>query len=65
VPRRLWDYGLIYEAMILNRILPRGNNNRTGLEMVTGETPDISEWVDFEFYDRVWYYDHKKMDMVE
>jgi hypothetical protein len=25
VPRRLWDYGLIYEAGILNRI-PRGNS---------------------------------------
>ena len=62
VPRRLWDYGLIYEAGILNRI-PRGNNDRTGLEIVTGETPDISEWIDFEFYDRVWYYDHKKIEL--
>jgi hypothetical protein len=62
VPRRLWDYGLIYEAGILNRI-PRGNNDRTGLEIVTGETPDISEWIDFEFFDRVWYYDHKKIEL--
>ena len=31
--------------------------------MVTGETPDISEWIDFEFYDRVWFYDRKKMEM--
>ena len=46
VPKRLWDYGLIYESGILNRI-PRGNNGRTGLEIVTGETPDISEWIDF------------------
>jgi hypothetical protein len=23
--------------------------------MVTGETPDISEWTDFGFYDHVWY----------
>jgi hypothetical protein len=31
---------------------------------VTGETPDISEWVDFEFYDRVlWFYDYKKIEM--
>jgi hypothetical protein len=30
---------------------------------VTGETPDISEWIDFEFYDRVWFYDHKKIEM--
>ncbi len=31
--------------------------------MVTSETPDISEWLDFEFYDRVWYYDQKKMEL--
>jgi hypothetical protein len=52
VPARLWDYGLVYEANILNRI-PRGTQHRTVIEVVTGETPDISEWVDFEFYDRV------------
>ena len=38
VPRRLWDYGLIYEAGILNRI-PRGNSGRTGLEIVTVKLP--------------------------
>jgi hypothetical protein len=62
VPKRLWDYGLVYEAGVLNRIL-RGKSARTGLEIVTGETPDISEWIDFEFYDRVWFYDHKKIEM--
>jgi hypothetical protein len=62
VPTRLWDYGLVYESNILNRI-PRGPQQRTGLEIVTGETPDISEWIDFEFYDRVWFYDRKKMEM--
>jgi hypothetical protein len=62
VPKRLWDYGLIYEANILNRV-PRGKNTRTGLETVTGETPDISEWTDFGFYDRVWVYDHKKIEL--
>jgi hypothetical protein len=31
--------------------------------MVTGETPFISEWIDFEFYDRVWYYDQKKIEI--
>ena len=62
VPPRLWDYGLIYESNILNRI-PHGQQQRTGIEMVTGETPDISEWIDFEFYDRVWYYDQKKIEI--
>ena len=29
-------------------------DSRTPLEKVTGDTPDISEWVDFEVYDLVW-----------
>jgi hypothetical protein len=29
----------------------------TGYEEVTGETPDISEWIDFDFYDLIWYHD--------
>ena len=28
---------------------------RTLLELLTGETPDISEYLDFGWYDRVWY----------
>ena len=43
--------------------MPRGREQRTGIEMVTGETPDISEWIDFEFYDWVWYYDQKKIEI--
>ena len=62
VPPRLWEYGLVYETNILNRI-PRGQQQRTGIELVTGKTPDISEWLDFEFYDRVWYYDQKKIEI--
>ncbi len=62
VSPRLWDYALIYESNILNRI-PCGRHQRTGIEMITGETPGISEWIDFEFYDRVWYYDQKKIEI--
>ena len=28
---------------------------RTPLELLTGETTDISEYLDFGWYDRVWY----------
>ena len=59
VPTRLWDYSLVYETNILNRI-PRAQQQRTGIEIVTGKTPDISEWIDFEFYDRVWYSTRKR-----
>ena len=29
--------------------------------MITGETPDLSKWIDFEVFDRVWFYDQKKI----
>ena len=56
VPKRLWDFGLIYEAELLSR-MARGDDRRTGYELVTGQTADISEWLDFEFYDLVWWLD--------
>ncbi len=55
VPSRLWDYGLVYEAEILSRVC-RDDGERSGLEILTGNTPDISEWIDFTFYDIVWYH---------
>ena len=30
---------------------------RTGLERLTGDTPDISERLDFDIYDQVWFWD--------
>lgn len=56
VPRRLWDFGLVYEAEILSR-MSRGRDGRTGYEEVFGQTPNIAEYLDFEFYDRVWWWD--------
>ena len=29
-------------------------DGRTGMEEITGQTIDISDWLDFEFYDTVW-----------
>jgi hypothetical protein len=37
--------------------MARGDDGRTGYEVVTGQTPDISEWLDFVFYDLVWWLD--------
>ena len=64
VPKRLWDYGLVYMAEILS-ITARGSNQRPGLEEIMGQTVDISEWLDFEFYDPVWYWDEKKTVMTD
>ena len=65
VPKRLWDFGLVYESELLCH-MARGMDNRTGYEEVTGQTPDISEWLDFEFYDLVWWLDRpNKPDFME
>ena len=55
VPHRLWDYGLVYEAEIMSRTC-RHHDDCSGIEILTGNTPDISEWLDFTFYDLVWYH---------
>jgi hypothetical protein len=56
VPSWLWDYGLVYEGELLSMI-SCGEDGRSGHEEVTGNTPDISKWLDFEFYDLVWLWD--------
>ena len=60
VPRRLWDYGMrwVCETMQRNYTQAGGLAGCTPIELVTGETVDISEYLDFGFYDRVWYYDN-------
>jgi hypothetical protein len=56
VPSRLWDYGLVYEGELLS-MMSRGKDGRSGHKEVTGNTPNISKWLDFEFYDLVWWWD--------
>lgn len=55
VPKRLWDYGIKWVCQIMQRTLNSvfGLEERTPLEEVTGETSDISEYLDFQFFDRV------------
>jgi hypothetical protein len=57
VPRRLWDYGIDWGWETGNMTVKssRYADQRTPLEMITGETPDISEYIDFGFYDWIIY----------
>ena len=55
VPKRLWDYGLHWCCDISQRT-PNSVfslEGRTPIEQMTGETPDISKYLDFSFYDYV------------
>lgn len=55
VPHRLWCYGLEHQAQVMN-LIPQGQPDRSGYEVITGCTPDISEFCDFAFYDLIWYW---------
>ena len=54
--KRLWNYCVLYETDVFNRI-HQPKNNRTGWESVYGNQPDISEYLDFEFYGWIWFWD--------
>ena len=60
VPRKLWDYGMVWcsEVISLTHSTAGPFGNGIPQEFVTGETEDISEYLDFGFYDMVWYKDN-------
>jgi hypothetical protein len=52
----LWYYSLVYKGKLLTR-MSCGDDGRSGYEQVTCKTPHISEWLDFKFYDLLWWWD--------
>ena len=56
-PERLWYYGLVWiiETGDLSIYSSRYASGRTLLEYIIGESPDISEYLYFTFYDWVTY----------
>ena len=44
--------GFVKQTTLVS-LVPSIQRARTPIEMLTGETPDISEYLDFGFYDRV------------
>jgi hypothetical protein len=67
VPQRLWDYGMQWVCDIQNRTsnTARGLDGRCPLERVTGETVNISEYLDFGFYDWVWYRENASLGVTK
>ena len=60
VPKILWDYGMRWVCETLSRTHLRANRIDGGvpLQGITGDTIDISNYLEFGFYDRVWYRDN-------
>ena len=63
VPRILWDSGMRWVCETMQRTYTQagGIDGCTPIESVTGETVDISEYLDFGFYDRVWYHENERL----
>jgi hypothetical protein len=51
VPWRLWDYGIEWVCEVMSLT---ANSNF----VLTGETPNISEYLDFGYYNSVWNRDN-------
>jgi hypothetical protein len=60
VPSRLWDYGFRWVCEIQKRTsnTARELGGRCPLEKITGESVDITEYLDFGFCDWIWYNDN-------
>lgn len=63
VPHRLWDYGSMWTCSTSQLTASDAGflKGRTALEEITGETPDISEYLDFSFYDWVGYHENARL----
>jgi hypothetical protein len=58
-PIKLWDFCATYVSHLRNHtVRPLIDlNGRTPYEKITGNTPDISELLEFEWYQPIWYYE--------
>ena len=60
IPEAFWDYGLRWVSEISSMTHSSAGSIEGSIPLtnVTGETVDISEYLDFSFYDEVWYKDN-------
>ena len=58
MPKVLWDYGMSYECDIISRTHSEVGSG-CGLERISGDSIDISDFLDFELYDPVYYWDEQ------
>ena len=53
IHKRVWDFGMVWEVDIYSRTA--GKDGRPALELLTGDMINIYKWLEFEFYDLVWF----------
>ena len=57
VPEKLWDFGLEYVSQIHTHTASPTLDDCTPFKIMKGDKPDISELLDYHFYQWVKYYD--------
>ena len=65
VPRNLWDYGVRWTTQVMTSFSTQagGLMGKSPFQDVTGETSDISEYLDFVFYGHVSYKENSGLGM--
>ena len=53
ITKRVWDFGMVWEAEIY--YCTTGRDGLPALERLPGDTIDIYEWMEFDFYKIVWF----------
>ena len=62
--KRVWDFALVHTAKLMQFIPQATLNNRAGYEEDTGKKTDISEFLDFDFWDLVCYWPAKHPSLM-
>ena len=65
VTRELWDYGIIWvsETTLLTHSSEGKIEGAVPLTQVIRETSDISEYLDFGFYEKIWFKDNTRVSL--
>ena len=63
VPKEFWDYSMRWVCEIQKCTHMRTHQIDGGvpLEKITSETEDISDYLDFGFYDQVWFHKNARL----
>jgi hypothetical protein len=49
-PDAFWDFGIQYVINLRQLLVRSAASNRSPIETITGDTPDTSEYIEFDFY---------------
>jgi Reverse transcriptase (RNA-dependent DNA polymerase) len=61
-PDAFWDFAIQYVIKLRQLLVRSAASNRSPIETITGETPDTSEYIEFDFYQWVKYREQTDKD---